>query len=227
MFIKKEKRPAVANWMKWLKITWKSEKVNDEERKKTTWQIKKQKCATVDLLSEWRLFYESNFLSLSVASSHSSRMPFMRVHIFVQHWSIRVELLHRALRLQGPAIIYIHTYACTCLPMFCLQNGSSLMLNLFIGFSYIKCFNDDRCCSWCLCVFFFRWKNHLYITSFKWKIDWTQNPLHVRHKTLFNRSPLFFLFFNSLCLFFVHSCVCGMCTHPREKETQTHFFSLT
>lgn len=33
--------------------------------------------------------------------------------------------------------------------------------------------------------FFVRWKNLLYITSFKWKIDWTQNSLNVRHKTAF------------------------------------------
>lgn len=110
----------------------------------------KLKCATVDLLSEWRLFHESKSLSLSLSSLHqvnSTRMPFMRVHFFVQHWSIRVELLHHELRLQGLAIIYIYTYSFTRLPMFCLQNGSSLMLNLFIGFSYIKCFYYDRCCS--------------------------------------------------------------------------------
>lgn len=45
----------------------------------------------------------------------------------------RVELLHRELRLQGPTIIYIHLRLHVC-PCFCLQNGSSLMLDLFVGF---------------------------------------------------------------------------------------------
>lgn len=74
---------------------------------------------------------------------------------------------------------------------------------------------------------FLRWKNHLYITSFEWKIDWTQNPLHVRHKTLFNRIPLFVFFTLSLSvsLFFRFIRVWNVYSSKRKRDSDAFFLT--